>query len=94
MLFRSGDLPSDAALPVREHSAAGGARLLMPHDPERLLSLNYGEGWRVPDPLFQFDWPGARERFATFVELLESTTFVVPGAEDDEGAAIDGPDED
>lgn len=72
-----GDLPAEDAVPVREQLVAG-ARLLMPREPERLLELNYGEGWRVPDPLFQFDWPGARERFSRFVEVLESTTFELP----------------
>lgn len=72
-----GDLPASAALPPVERTIAG-ARLLLPREPERLLGLNYGEGWRTPDPLFRFDWPSARERFTPFLEPLEATTFALP----------------
>lgn len=66
-----GDVAAADAVPQRERIVED-ARVLMPAEPERLLVQNYGAGWATPDPLFQFDWPGARERFATFIGVLEA----------------------
>jgi len=33
-----------------------GVELYLPANPERLLEVNYGKGWREPDPLWSFDW--------------------------------------
>lgn len=43
-------------------------RLMLPNDPEALLRQSYGEGWKIPDPLFHFDWPDAKRRFKLLCE--------------------------
>lgn len=39
----------------------------IPADPEKMLALNYGEGWRAPDPYFKFPWARAKNRFDEFL---------------------------
>lgn len=39
----------------------------IPADPEKMLALNYGEGWRAPDPYFKFPWALAKKRFDEFL---------------------------
>jgi len=39
----------------------------VPADPEKMLALNYGADWRVPDPYFKFPWAQAKERFSDFL---------------------------
>ena len=48
-----------------------GVEVRVPQVPEDVLTCNYGPGWRTPDPLFEFDWAGAKERFATFITATE-----------------------
>ncbi len=43
----------------------------LPANPEKMLEVNYGEGWRHPDPLFKFPWASANKAFAPFLEELE-----------------------
>lgn len=40
-----------------------GVALFLPSNPERLLEVNYGAGWRKPDPLWSFDWGKAKSNF-------------------------------
>lgn len=61
-----GTLPASALLPLTSHRV-GEVELPLPRDPEALLALNYGPGWREPDPLFRFDWAEARARFGDFI---------------------------
>lgn len=53
-----GRLPREAILPLGEVKLEG-VTLPAPHDPESLLTLTYGEKWRVPDPSFAFDYSPA-----------------------------------
>lgn len=48
-----GPLTRDQVCPLRPHEFKGHA-VLIPQDPEAVLELIYGPGWRVPDPLFQW----------------------------------------
>ena len=48
-----------------------GVGVRVPRVPEEVLTWNYGPGWRTPDPLFKFDWVGARERFDAFITVTE-----------------------
>ncbi|MBZ2163627.1 discoidin domain-containing protein [Alteromonas stellipolaris] len=41
-----------------------GVALYLPANPERLLEVNYGKGWRHPDPLWSFNWGKAKSDFA------------------------------
>ena len=48
-----------------------GVGVLVPRVPEDVLTWNYGPGWRTPDPLFKFDWAGAKKRFGAFITATE-----------------------
>lgn len=48
-----GPLAHDQIFPLQPHQFKGHD-VLIPQDPEALLELIYGPGWRVPDPLFQW----------------------------------------
>lgn len=37
----------------------------VPAVPEDLLQVNYGNGWRTPDPAFRFDWNAAGKQYAS-----------------------------
>lgn len=50
----------DHVLPTKE-TTLHGERTQIPANPEALLTLNYGEGWRIPDPNFRFDFEEHRE---------------------------------
>ncbi len=65
-----GDVAAGDVSPL-ERRVVAGVDLHLPRHPERLLEVNYGPDWRTPDPLFTFDWAGARTRFATFVHAVE-----------------------
>jgi hypothetical protein len=67
-----GELGRDDLLPLERREVAG-ATVTLPRRPEPMLELNYGAGWRVPDPTYRFDWARAKERFAGFVALLPGT---------------------
>lgn len=40
-----------------------------PAEAEKMLALNYGDEWRVPDAGFRFPWPEAREKFAGLLKV-------------------------
>ena len=52
-----GVLDADRLLPVGSRLLAG-VEIPVPADPPALLELNYGPGWRTPDPTWTFTWPG------------------------------------
>lgn len=68
-----GELTRDDLLPL-EVREVGGATVALPRRPEPMLELNYGPGWRTPDPTYRFDWRGAKARFADFLVLLPAGT--------------------
>ena len=56
--------------------------------PERLLALNYGENWKIPDPSFTFDWGGVSRSYdfllgnkldRSLAEVLSNTELVLDG---------------
>jgi SAM-dependent methyltransferase len=49
-------LPREAVLPLTSVELHG-RRMPAPADHERLLAATYGEGWRSPDPSFQYETP-------------------------------------
>lgn len=51
-------MPETALLPLSV-ATLEGRQFPAPADPEALLVAAYGEGWRVPDPAFQYDEPPA-----------------------------------
>lgn len=62
-----GDLPGTALLPLVTCKVTG---LPIPARAEEVLAVNYGEGWRVPDPGFSFPWSRANRRFRSFMDAL------------------------
>lgn len=48
-----------------------GTKILAPRNPEVVLSVNYGEGWRTPDPSFKFPWDAARKRWVVFLNAMK-----------------------
>ena len=61
-----------SVLPLATRSVRG-VEVRVPRVPEEVLTLNYGPGWRTPDPFFKFDWAAATERFADFHWVTEPT---------------------
>ena len=56
-------VPREAVLPLRELPFEGH-RLPAPADPDLLLAVSYGPGWRVPDPSFRhLPGPDITQRF-------------------------------
>ena len=62
-----GVLPAKDVLPLRMCELTGHA---LPARPEKMLAVNYGDGWRHPDPLFKFPWASANKAFAPFLKEL------------------------
>ncbi len=64
----SGELGKTDLLPLAACKTTG---LPIPRDAEAMLEVNYGKGWRTPDPGFRFDWTVANKKFAAFWDALE-----------------------
>ena len=62
-----GVLDASDVLPLRICELTGHA---LPARPEKMLEINYGEGWRHPDPLFKFPWASANKAFEPFLKEL------------------------
>lgn len=60
--YCNGQVAASEVLPCSPR-AFGDALLMCPSAPERLLEVNYGPGWRQPDPTFKFDWKLSRKQF-------------------------------
>ncbi|WP_170408111.1 hypothetical protein [Ruegeria arenilitoris] len=58
-------VPESSIFPLR---ALSDGQIMLPHDPPALLVQSYGENWRIPDPLFHFDWSGARRTFGPLIQ--------------------------
>lgn len=63
-----GELREEQVFPTRPCMVTG---LPVPAEPEAMLALNYGPGWRVPDPYFRFPWAQAKRNFADFLQAVE-----------------------
>lgn len=61
------DLCETDVLPLRSCDISGRP---VPAEPEKMLAVNYGAGWREPDPYFKFPWAHAARRFKTFLGAL------------------------
>lgn len=73
-----GDVAAGDLLPLAPVTVSG-VTVLAPRRPETLLASNYGQDWRTPEPIWEFDWARARERFADFISLM-ATAWAGPGA--------------
>ena len=61
-LKRNHVIQSDV-LPL-ELKQTNGVQLYLPNNPDVLLSLNYGDNWRTPDPLWTFNWSLAKKEYS------------------------------
>jgi hypothetical protein len=68
--YSLGELTNGMILPLQGFRTT---RIMLPSDSEAFLEHCYGETWRVPDPLFHFDWENAYHKF----ELLVGHDFSV-----------------
>lgn len=86
-------VPREAVLPVREIEFEG-RMLPAPADPDALLTVSYGPGWRTPDPGFRHrpgpeitdrfdDWFGSLMRERRFWEVYWRDTAPALRADDD-----------
>ena len=60
--FSRNEVKMDAVLPLQT-SIYHGATLYLPAKPEILLEANYGPDWKVPDPLWSFNWSKSKKDF-------------------------------
>lgn len=58
-----GQLSEDEVLPLQPCELTG---MQLPAQPEKMLAVNYGEGWRQPDPYFSFPWKRRKSKFRKF----------------------------
>ncbi|MGR3615904.1 MAG: hypothetical protein ACU0BB_07660 [Paracoccaceae bacterium] len=63
----TGNLDEADVLPLGRCSVSGEP---IPAEPEKMLAVNYGAGWKEPDPYFKFNWLRARRTFSGFLEGL------------------------
>lgn len=63
-----GTLGRSDVLPLQACKVSGYP---IPAEPEKMLAINYGDGWREPDPYFKFPWSKTRSRFRTFLQAFE-----------------------
>ena len=64
----NGELAKSDVLPLRTCDISGNP---IPAEPEKMLAVNYGKGWREPDPYFKFPWARAHRTFAAFLNALK-----------------------
>lgn len=63
-----GEITRDDILPLKTQPEAVSN---MPCEPEKMLALNYGSGWKIPDPYFGFPWLPAKKKFDRFIKATE-----------------------
>lgn len=64
--YSHGDIRAEDVVPFERHPWLGTS-IRTPRDIDAVLGVNYGPGWRTPDPTWKFDWPRAERRFAPFL---------------------------
>lgn len=58
-------------MPLKKCKISG---LNIPAKPKKVLELNYGEGWTVPDPGFKIPWRKYKKTFKTFLDILDTSS--------------------
>lgn len=62
-----GELEVGQVFPTRSCAVTG---LPVPAEPEAMLAVNYGAGWREPDPYYAFPWFEAKKKFADYLHAI------------------------
>lgn len=65
-----GELLAEDIFPLSIQTLCGAA-MPAPKNAEKMLELNYGAGWRQPDPDYFFPWNDAKLRFAKELAIFE-----------------------
>lgn len=68
-----GELTKDDVLPLTD-CVIKGETFPAPKQSEKMLVLNYGEGWGTPDSTFEFPWEEAKVKFSDFLTAYERDT--------------------
>ncbi|RBW60527.1 hypothetical protein DS909_03635 [Phaeobacter gallaeciensis] len=63
-----GNLDREDVLPLEETNIDG---VKMPARPSRMLKLNYGDDWMIPNKFWSFNWSKAKTRFSEFLAQLD-----------------------
>ncbi|MGB5863990.1 MAG: hypothetical protein WBG95_06785, partial [Sulfitobacter sp.] len=63
-----GELHRDEVFPLKPCPVTGQA---IPAEPEKMLAVNYGPSWDVPNPVFKFEWGRASKKFAKFLKQVK-----------------------
>jgi len=64
------DISADALMPMGNLTVRG-RDFPIPADPDAVLSVNYGDNWRVPDPFWRFDYKKSKRRFGKMLKKLK-----------------------
>jgi hypothetical protein len=65
------DVSIDALLPLGKLTIRD-REFPVPADPDRVLVVNYGPNWRVPDPFWRFDYKKSKQRFGKMLKKLKT----------------------
>lgn len=60
-----GDLKTSDVLPLKNDT---GTKAAIPANPEKMLAVNYGPDWRIPDTSAKLDWDLWGKNFETFLK--------------------------
>ncbi len=63
-----GELTEDDIFPLTTRSL-NGVPFPAPKEPEKMLAVTYGEGWKTPDPDYTVPWDEAKRRFASVLDI-------------------------
>lgn len=63
-----GELSESDVYPTKPCAVTG---LPIPANPQAMLALNYGDGWKNPDPYFKFPWGPAKRKFETLLVSIK-----------------------
>lgn len=64
-----GEVDQSQALPIKWEIYRSEA-LPLPRQPEKLLEVNYGPNWKIPDPYWRFDYKLSHKRFKGVLPLF------------------------
>jgi len=64
-----GELTRSDLLPLKK---AGKFGLPIPNNPEKMLKVNYGKRWKIPDPIFSFPWKSQNKKFTNFIDAVKA----------------------
>lgn len=67
-----GELTWDDIFPLSNQKLCG-APMPSPKNVEKMLALNYGDNWQLPDPDYFFPWDDAKKRFESILNVYRNS---------------------